>query len=176
MNCLYRCYLYLSVCLAILAFALTAAAQAPVLYDGTGPVVVFGFQTAPGDDIIPRAQLVTPSELAKSLQSDNAKKPLLFGVGPHSLYAQAHIPGSEYMGANSSEAGKQQLRERVKTLPHNTPIVIYCGCCPWSHCPNVHPAYQELHSLGFTNVKVLYIADNFGTDWVDKGYPVAKGE
>jgi hypothetical protein len=29
--------------------------------------------------------------------------------------------------------------------------------------------------MGFTNVKVLYIADNFGKDWVDKGYPVAKG-
>jgi len=30
--------------------------------------------------------------------------------------------------------------------------------------------------MGFTNVKVLYIADNFGADWVDKGYPTAKGE
>jgi hypothetical protein len=30
--------------------------------------------------------------------------------------------------------------------------------------------------MGFTNVKVLYIADNFGADWVNKGYPVAKGE
>jgi len=25
-------------------------------------------------------------------------------------------------------------------------------------------------------VRVLYIADNFGKDWVDKGYPIAKGE
>ena len=30
--------------------------------------------------------------------------------------------------------------------------------------------------MGFTNVKVLYLANNFGADWVDKGYPVAKGE
>jgi hypothetical protein len=30
--------------------------------------------------------------------------------------------------------------------------------------------------MGFTNVKVLYISDNFGTNWVDKGYPVAKGD
>jgi hypothetical protein len=30
--------------------------------------------------------------------------------------------------------------------------------------------------MGFTNVKVLYIADNFGTNWVEKGYPTAKGE
>jgi hypothetical protein len=27
--------------------------------------------------------------------------------------------------------------------------------------------------MGFTRVKALYIADNFGTDWVDKGYPAA---
>jgi hypothetical protein len=30
--------------------------------------------------------------------------------------------------------------------------------------------------MGFTNVKVLYLASNFGVDWVDKGYPVAKGD
>jgi len=30
--------------------------------------------------------------------------------------------------------------------------------------------------MGFTNVKVLYISNNFGTDWVSKGYPVAKGD
>jgi hypothetical protein len=30
--------------------------------------------------------------------------------------------------------------------------------------------------LKFTQVSVLYIADNFGADWVDHGYPVAAGE
>jgi hypothetical protein len=29
--------------------------------------------------------------------------------------------------------------------------------------------------MGFTNVKVLYLADNFGADWADKGFPVEKG-
>ena len=162
---------------AILAITTTlycaASAQAPVLFDGTSPVA-FSFQAAQSDDAIPAAQLITPEELAKSLPS--AHQPLLLAVGPHSLYAQAHIPGSEYMGAGSSEAGQQKLRERVKALPHNTAIVIYCGCCPWGHCPNMRPAFQELKALGFTNVKALYITDNFGTDWVDKGYPVAKGE
>ena len=170
--CLRLCF---AVCLLPLSLATTAAAQEPVLFDGTGPVV-FGFQAAPTDDEIPSTQLVTSGELAKTLQSPGAKKPLLFEVGPHSLYLQAHIPGSEYLGATSSDAGRKQLRQRVKTLPHNTPIVMYCGCCPWSHCPNVHTAYQELQALGFTSVKVLYIADDFGTDWVDKGYPTAKGE
>ena len=29
--------------------------------------------------------------------------------------------------------------------------------------------------MGFRNVRVLYIANNFGVDWLDKGYPVSKG-
>jgi hypothetical protein len=97
-------------------------------------------------------------------------------VGSHVLYAQAHIPGSEYIGPASSEGGLQQLRKRVEFLPRTKLIVLYCGCCPWDHCPNVKPADDALHGLGFTNVKVLYISNNFGTNWVDKGYPVAKGE
>ena len=168
-------FFYLVICIAALILVPAASAQAPVLFDGTGPVV-FNYQDAASADSIPRTQLITPEDLAKSLQAANTPKPLLLGVGPRSLYAQAHIPGSEYMGAGSSDAGRKQLRKRVKALPHNTAIVLYCGCCPWDHCPNVQPAYDELHALGFSNVKVLYIANNFGADWVDKGYPVAKGD
>jgi hypothetical protein len=29
--------------------------------------------------------------------------------------------------------------------------------------------------MGFANVKVLYLANNFGADWADKGYPVEHG-
>ena len=68
-------------------------------------------------------------------------------------------------------AGLQVLSDRVAALPKETAIVIYCGCCPWNRCPNIAAAYDTLHRLGFTRVQVLYIADNFGTDWVDKGYP-----
>ena len=165
-------YKYLA---AILVLASTlAAAQAPVLFDGTNPVV-FSFQGAPSDDAIPASQLITPDQFARLLKAGK-QTPLILQVGPHTLYTQAHIPGSEYMGAGSAESTREKLRARVKSLPHSTPIVIYCGCCPWSHCPNMHPAYRQLLALGFTNVKALYIADNFGTDWVDKGYPVAKGE
>lgn len=120
-------------------------------------------------------RLINPEDLVKLLQS-NKEKPLMLQVGSHMLYVQAHIPGSEYVGAAANEAGLQQLRQRVESLPKNKFIVLYCGCCPWSHCPNVKPADDTLHTLGFTNVKVLYISDNFGTNWVDKGYPTAKGE
>ena len=40
----------------------------------------------------------------------------------------------------------------------------------------MNPAYDALQQLGFTNVKVLFLANNFGADWVDKGYSVAKGD
>ena len=131
-------------------------------------------QTLPANDPIPQSQLITPEQLNQTLAS--ALKPLILNVGPRSMFTQAHIPGSEYMGAGSSDAGQQKLRDRVKSLPKNAAIVIYCGCCPWGHCPNMHPAYQVLHSLGFTNVKAVYIANDFGADWVNKGYPVARGE
>jgi thiosulfate/3-mercaptopyruvate sulfurtransferase len=126
--------------------------------------------------LIPSSRLINPEELVKVLHSSKTPKPLLFQVGSHVLYSQAHIPGSEYIGPASSESGLQQLRKRVESLPRGTFIVIYCGCCPWNHCPNVKPADDALHVMGFTNVKVLYIAGNFGVDWVDKGYPVAKGD
>jgi rhodanese-related sulfurtransferase len=117
---------------------------------------------------------LTAEELLHLLSSP--AKPLLFQVGSHMLYMQAHIPGSEYIGAGNTPDGLQRLNARVSKLPKKTAIVLYCGCCPWSHCPNVNPAYDALTQLGFTNVKVLYIAGNFGSDWADKGYPVAKGE
>jgi len=125
---------------------------------------------------IPASQLIQPEDLVRVLQSSKSEKPLLIQVGSHVLYSQAHIPGSEYIGPASSESGLQQLRKRVQSLPRTKFIVIYCGCCPWNHCPNVKPAYDALQAMGFTNIEVLYIANNFGADWVDKGYPVAKGD
>jgi len=120
-------------------------------------------------------QTITPDELARSLTSKETK-PLVLNVGPHKLFVQAHIPGAEYVGAGNTPEGLQHLAQRVEKLPKNAAIVLYCGCCPWNYCPNVNPAHDALLKLGFTNVKVLYIATNFGADWVDKGFPVAKGE
>jgi rhodanese-related sulfurtransferase len=124
---------------------------------------------------IPMSRLMNPEDLVKILQSGK-EKPLMLQVGSHNMFLQAHIPGSEYVGAASTDTGLQQLRTRVDSLPHSKFIVLYCGCCPWSHCPNIKPADDAMHEMGFTNVKVLYISDNLGTNWVDKGYPTAKGE
>jgi len=124
---------------------------------------------------IPTAQLLQPEELVQILRSSGKEKPLVLQVGSHVLYAEAHIPGSEYVGAAGQDSGLQALRNQVKGLKRNQFLVIYCGCCPWNKCPNIRPAYRQLHALGFTRVKVLYLADNFGTNWVDKGYLVTKG-
>jgi thiosulfate/3-mercaptopyruvate sulfurtransferase len=136
------------------------------------PLAAFGYQAS----AIPASQLLNPNELVQVLQSSGGEKPLVIQVGSHVLYTQAHIPGAEYIGPASSESGLQALRKRVEALPRNKFIVIYCGCCPWSHCPNIKPADDALRAMGFSNVKVLYIADNFGANWVDKGYPTAKGD
>jgi thiosulfate/3-mercaptopyruvate sulfurtransferase len=120
-------------------------------------------------------QLIQPADLASQLKSGQAK-PLILNVGPRMLYAQARIPGAEYIGAGSDPQGREALRTRVKSVSKSQVIVLYCGCCPWSHCPNVHPAYKELAELGFKNVKVLYIANNFGADWVNRGYPTERGQ
>jgi rhodanese-related sulfurtransferase len=133
-------------------------------------------RTAGQATAIPTTRLINPEELVNLLQTSSKEHPLMIQVGSHVLFSQAHIPGSEYIGPASSESGVQQLRKRVESLPRTKFIVLYCGCCPWGRCPNVKPADDALRALGFTNVKVVYIADNFGTNWVDKGYPVAKGE
>jgi rhodanese-related sulfurtransferase len=125
---------------------------------------------------VPTAAAIEPEALARILRAHAGEKPLIFQVGVRFLYKEAHIAGAEYIGPALKDEGLAQLRQRVRSLAHNKAIVLYCGCCPWDRCPNVQPAYEALQALGFTQVKVLHIEHNFGTDWVNKGYPTAKGE
>ncbi|MEP6546363.1 MAG: rhodanese-like domain-containing protein [Gammaproteobacteria bacterium] len=149
--------------LALIALWVMVGACNPVLAD------------PPPASSIPRTNLIQPADLAALIGRVTARKPLILQVGFRTLYAQAHIPGSEYVGAASEDEGLRSLHDRVAMLPKDSAIVIYCGCCPWSRCPNVGRAFAELRGLGFNKVKVLYIAEDFGTDWVNKGYPVTKG-
>ena len=124
---------------------------------------------------VPEKLLIQPSELNRMLAAKGGEKPLMFQVGSRVLFDQAHIAGSEYAGPGSQQAGLDQLKKRVASLPKDRAIVLYCGCCPWNRCPNVAPAFKLLQGLGFTPLKVLYIANNLGSDWVEKGYPVERG-
>jgi thiosulfate/3-mercaptopyruvate sulfurtransferase len=140
-------------------------------------VTTAAFLAAQTLDLSPAsADLIQPAELAKILQSSAATKLLVFYVGPRLIYVQSHIPGAEYIGPTSKPEGIEKLRARVGSLPRDSFLVIYCGCCPWDHCPNIRPAYKELKQMGFTRLKVLYLANSFGSDWVEKGYPAQKGE
>jgi hypothetical protein len=124
---------------------------------------------------IPDSQLIQPAQLNTLLASgDQARLPVILQVGSHVFFAQAHITGAQFAGPGSQAAGLDLLEKTVSSLPKHKFIVIYCGCCPWNRCPNVGPAFKRLADLGFTNVKVLYFANNFGDDWVSKGYPTEK--
>ncbi len=154
--------------IAVLAMLLILHSYCPAQFSGSA--------VSPGSAFsIPQAQLLQPDELNRLLQTRGASRPLILQIGSHVLFAEAHIQGAEYAGPGSQAAGLKQLQDRVSSLSHKTFIVLYCGCCPWNRCPNIGPAYWQLNNLGFTHVKVLYLADNFGADWVNKGYPVEQG-
>jgi len=132
---------------------------------------------SPTSELTPGSvDLIRSDELAKAIQSSAVPKSIIFNVGPRVIYVQAHIPGATYIGPTATPEGLEKLRTRAASLPRDSFLVIYCGCCPWEHCPNILPAYKELKHMGFTRLKVLYIATSFGADWVGKGYPTAKGE
>lgn len=122
---------------------------------------------------IPQTALIQAADLAAQIKA--GKSPMILQVGFSALYQQAHIPGAIYAGSGNKEEGIANLKAQVKALDKSKPLVIYCGCCPWVKCPNVAAAWKELTAEGFKNLKVLYIPDNFGADWVDKGYPADLG-
>lgn len=125
---------------------------------------------------VPAASQIQPDELVQAMKASGSQKPVILYVGPKAFYLQAHIPGAENIGPVGKPEGMEKLRARAVSLPKDSAVVIYCGCCPWDHCPNIRPAFAELRKAGFTHVRVLYLATSLGADWVDKGFPAAKGE
>jgi rhodanese-related sulfurtransferase len=122
---------------------------------------------------IPLSARIQPSQLVKMI--DSGHPPTIVQVGFTTLFEEAHIPGAIHAGPAVSDNGMALLRKTVAHLDRHKLLVIYCGCCPWPRCPNIRPAFQELRKMGFTNVKAVYIPHNFGTDWVNHGYPTVKG-
>lgn len=113
-------------------------------------------------------QLMEPAQLAETLA---AKKdiPVIFNVGPGAI-----IPHSIDMGAADDTANLERFKIGIRNLPKATNIVVYCGCCPFDHCPNIRPAIDLLQKMNFTNYHLLNLPHNIKTDWIEKGYPVAK--
>jgi hypothetical protein len=120
------------------------------------------------------SDLIRPAELDSMLAGPDTTRPMLLHVGFNVLYHGGAIPGSRYVGPGSKPEGIAAMQAVVKDLPRDRTIVLYCGCCPWDHCPNMRPAFRAMHDLGFTRVRALYITKNLDVDWAEAGYPIEK--
>src|SRR6476660_1041526 len=98
------------------------------------------------------SDLIQPSTLAATLKAPGDKPTILY-VGFPVLYRGAHIPGAVLAGPVGKPEGVEALKQAVAKLSKDASIVLYCGCCPFTKCPNVRPAFQMLRELGYTNVK-----------------------
>ena len=130
-------------------------------------IIILGCQKASAQDPVnwTSDQLIQPSELAATIKS-NKQIPIIFSVGPGAI-----IPHSKDIGMVKEKENMKKLKEQLRDLPRDTQIVVYCGCCPYEHCPNVRPAIQLLKELNFTNYKLLDLPHNIKMDWINKGYP-----
>ncbi len=114
-------------------------------------------------------QLIEPADLAKVIAA-NKLMPIIISVGPG-----APIPKSVNVGMVDTPEGINKLKNELASVPKKAEIVVYCGCCPFGHCPNVRPAIDVLKEMNFTNYRLLNIPNNIKKDWIDQGYPTSKG-
>lgn len=121
------------------------------------------------------ADLLEPAQLAEELQTAKQIAPTIVYVGFRTLFEGGHIPGASFHGTASKEDGLADLKTWAAKLPRSTNLIIYCGCCPFDHCPNIRPAYSALHEMGFTHLRVLVLPTSFAADWIEKGYLIQKG-
>jgi thiosulfate/3-mercaptopyruvate sulfurtransferase len=119
------------------------------------------------NDPIPEADLISTEVLNDILTNPNARKPVIYNVGP-----MPNIKGAHKIGSTVASEELEKLKKESAKLPKDKQIVLYCGCCEASHCPNVAPALDYLKSAGFTKAKVLNIPKGLNEDWLDKGYPM----
>lgn len=114
-----------------------------------------------------KEQLMEPADLAKIINDSNAKKPIIYSVGPG-----GDITGSIEMGPAKEKENLDKLKAALSKLDKDAAIVVFCGCCPFEHCPNIRPSFELLNEMKFTNHKLLNLPHNLKVDWIDKGYPM----
>lgn len=137
---------------------------------------IIAYAVHPGTDPWMPEQTIGAEQFSAELQASKGPKPTIVYVGFKTLYAGAHIPGAVYHGPGSTEAGITELKKFAATLPKSADVVVYCGCCPLEKCPNLRPAFVALKDMGFARLRVLILPASFNADWVEKGYPVHKGD
>jgi hypothetical protein len=112
-------------------------------------------------------QLKDPSVLAAAIADPKAPRPVIFNIGP-----VQQIKGAIAIGPATKPDNLEKLKQQLAKLPKDKEVIIYCGCCPYSRCPNVRPAFELLHKLKFKNAKLLNLPSNLNDNWISKGYPL----
>lgn len=160
--------------LAAACFALVLASACLAAASASAPPETAANAATPAEakDTTPtKKDLIQPAELAKLLALPEKERPALVHVGFPVLYKGGHLAGSKFAGPGNNPKGRADFKAWLQTLPKDRAIVLYCGCCPWVHCPNVNPAFRIARSLGYEKAKILYIAKDMQRDWVDQGLP-----
>ena len=116
------------------------------------------------------SQLMQPETLAQKIENQE-KLPLIISIGP-----QALIPHSKDIGMLVEEPNRARFDSLTDRLSKKTPVVIYCGCCPFDKCPNVRPAIAVLKEKGFENFHLLNLSTSLKADWIDHNYPLKNEE
>jgi len=124
-------------------------------------------QTSGKLEIWAKSQVIEPHTLVALMKNTKAPKPTIYNIG-----FVSNIPGAVNLGAANNAKGLASLKNAVKGVSKTKTVVIYCGCCPFEHCPNVRPAYNLLKSLGYRNTRILNLPTSLKADWIDKGYPL----
>jgi hypothetical protein len=112
-------------------------------------------------------QLKDPAVLAAAIADPKAPRPVIFNIGP-----VQQIKGAIAIGPATKPDNLEKLKQQLAKLPKDKEVIIYCGCCPYSRCPNVRPAFELLQKLKFKNAKLLNLPSNLNDDWISKGYPL----
>jgi thiosulfate/3-mercaptopyruvate sulfurtransferase len=121
-----------------------------------------------------QSELIEPSALAKALNSSDP--PYVVCVSDAVPYRSRHIAHAIFAGPGGKPEGIELLKAAASALSKDERIVIYCGCCPLSKCPNVRPAYAALKDAGFTQVRVLDVMTDIESEWYRRGYPSENGK
>lgn len=115
-----------------------------------------------------KEQLMEPAQLAERINAGDTSL-LIISVGPGAL-----IPHSVNVKPVQEKDNLLQFKKQLEAIDKDKELVIYCGCCPFEHCPNVRPAIALLQELHFTRYKLLDLPHNIKANWLDKGYPRVK--
>ena len=134
--------------ISVLFFSVNVKAQNPVNWTGK--------------------QLMQPSELADII-TNKKENVTVISIGPFNT-----IPNAINIGMVSENDKLDKFKKQLSSLKKDEKIVVYCGCCPYEHCPNVRPAIDVLKQMKFTNYYLLDLPKNLRVNWIDKGYPVVK--